>query len=328
MFNIKDNWQLKTFLIRDIRDNDRKPLLVSDLNVLSTRQNKLNTKPSLKLQPANKMGCRPYYDPGQCVYIFEPIAPPQPLTHQYDLWCPALAKGQYFTLSHSHTLCTLNIHSPLLFLSGTRLQTLLISLAGQNPISCSPWVQTARGISRSSVDWGANNHFVVTIIQALFTLCLMHHEIIQTFRCNLECTEHITFVVHLQIPTEYLWYAWSTCSDMHVRLQLIIGVNGNLFWATTCAHLSLTRPHVVNGLADVTSHLPHSAKLIILKEQEQWVRFRRQNSIVKIPGNTDMSFMQQPWGSLAGLHEWDSMYWKMLEGPFLQKSSYVWDPCN
>lgn len=72
----------------------------------------------------------------------------------------------------------------------------------------------------------------------LFTLCLMHHVIIQTFRCNLECTEHITFVVHLQIPTEYLWYAWSTCSNMHFRLQLIISVNGNPFWATTCAHVS------------------------------------------------------------------------------------------
>jgi len=36
---------------------------------------------------------------------------------------------------------------------------------------------------------------------------LLHNVIIQTFRCNLEWTEHIIFVVHLQIPTEYLWYA-------------------------------------------------------------------------------------------------------------------------
>lgn len=114
----------------------------------------------------------------------------------------------------------------------------------------------------------------------------------------------IAFVIQLQIPTQYFQYAWSTCSDMHVRLQLILGTN---------------RDTDVEWMVWLTSHLPHSAKLIILKEQEQWVRFRRQNSIVKIPGNTDMRFIQQPWGSLAGLHEWDAMYWKMLEGPFFAK---------
>lgn len=50
--------------------------------------------------------------------------------------------------------------------------------------------------------------------------------------CDLGSTEPtITFVVPLQIAHRI---SVSTCSAMHFRRQLMMGVNGNMFWVTTC----------------------------------------------------------------------------------------------
>lgn len=63
------------------RDNNRKSCVrfrfeCSEQNkverVCKTEQAKY--QPKLKMI-AKQMGCRPYYDPGQCVYIFEPLLP-------------------------------------------------------------------------------------------------------------------------------------------------------------------------------------------------------------------------------------------------------------
>lgn len=69
---------------------------------------------------ANQMGCRPYYDPGQCVYIFEPLLP---LKHrQSSMIYDALPLPKVSILLSPKA--THNIHSLLLFLFSTRLQTL------------------------------------------------------------------------------------------------------------------------------------------------------------------------------------------------------------
>lgn len=64
--------------------------------------------------------------------------------------------------------------------------------------------------------------------QPLFTLCPMHLVIFQMWS---GMHRSITFVVPLQISHRI---SVSTCSAMHFRWQLIMGVNGNLFWVTTC----------------------------------------------------------------------------------------------